>query len=179
MALEGSRMVLCSPDRGAHGGYEYWRTLLYKLTLTTIQLPDDAIYVPLGRKTPIGKLGWGSMLSEVDKRLAPVPWEDLDPEIYRESDRYTLSVLNDRLRPPLCKPSLVTKRTCLLAAQLDNHRLWSYTLAGASTAFDGASERCRIPLQRLPSTAVGTLVCNASATGSLPRPLILSRPVCI
>ena len=57
VALECSRMVLCSPDRGAHGGNEYWRTLLGKLMLTSIQLPDDAIYVPLGRKTPIGKPG--------------------------------------------------------------------------------------------------------------------------
>ena len=55
VALECSRMVLCSPDWGAHGGNEYWRTLFDKLTLTSIQLPDDAIYVPLGRKTPISK----------------------------------------------------------------------------------------------------------------------------
>ena len=55
VALERSRTVPCSPDSGAHGGNEYWRTLLDKLTLTSIQLPDDAIYVPLGRKTPIGK----------------------------------------------------------------------------------------------------------------------------
>ena len=60
VALEHSRMVLCSPDWGAHGGNEYWRTLLDKLTLTSIQLPDDAIHVPLGPKTPIGKAGWGS-----------------------------------------------------------------------------------------------------------------------
>ena len=32
VALERSRMVLCSPDWGAHGGNEYWRTLLDKLT---------------------------------------------------------------------------------------------------------------------------------------------------
>ena len=67
-------MVLCSPNWGAHGINEYWRTLLDKLTLTSIQLPDDAIYVPLGRKTPIGKPEWGSMLSVVDGSLAPVPW---------------------------------------------------------------------------------------------------------
>ena len=53
VALESSRMVLCSPDWGAHGANEWWRTLLEKLTLTSIQLPDDAIYVPPGRKTPI------------------------------------------------------------------------------------------------------------------------------
>ena len=51
VALERSRMVLCSPDWGTHGGNEYWRTLLDRLTLTSVQLPDEAIYVPLGRKT--------------------------------------------------------------------------------------------------------------------------------
>ena len=75
VALDCSRMVLCSPDLGAHWGNEYWRTLLEKLTLTSIQLPDNAIYVPLGHKTPIGKPGWGSMLSVIDGGLAPVPCE--------------------------------------------------------------------------------------------------------
>ena len=103
VALQRSRMVLCSPDGGALGGNEYWRTLLDKLTLNSIQLSDDAIYVPLGCKTPIGKPGWGSMLSVVDGGLAPVPWEDLDPtlvqEIRRDSSGYTLDVLKDHLRP--------------------------------------------------------------------------------
>ena len=103
LALEHSRMVLCSPDRGAHGGNQYWRTLLDKLTLTSIQLPDDAIYVPLGRKTPIGKPGRGSMLSVVDGGVASVPWGDPDPamvqEIQRESSGYTLEVLKNQLRP--------------------------------------------------------------------------------
>ena len=74
-----------------------------KLTLTFIQLPDDAIYVPLGRKTPIGKPGWGSMLSVLDGSLAPVPWEDLDSAmvqgIQRESSGFTLDVLRNHLRP--------------------------------------------------------------------------------
>ena len=59
VALERSCMVLFSPDGAAHGGNEYSRTLLDKLTLTSIQLPDDAIYVPLGRKTPIEKTWMG------------------------------------------------------------------------------------------------------------------------
>ena len=96
-------MVLCSPDWGAHGRNEYWRTLLDKLTLTSIQLPDDAIYVPLGRKTPIRKPGWGSMLSVVDGSPAPVPSEDLDSamvqEIQRESSGYPLDVLKNQLPP--------------------------------------------------------------------------------
>ena len=102
VALERSRMVLWSPDWGAHAGNEYWHTLLDKLTLSCVQLRDHAIYVPLGSKMPIGKAGWGSMLIVVDGGLSPVHWEDLDPamvqEIKRESDGYTLSVLKNRLR---------------------------------------------------------------------------------
>ena len=103
VALERSRMVLCSPDWGAHGGNEYWRTVLDKLTPTSIQLPDNAIYVPLGRKTPIGNPGSGGMLSVVDGGLASVPWEDLDPaivqQIHHESSGYTLDVLKNQLPP--------------------------------------------------------------------------------
>ena len=78
VALERSRMVLCSPDWGAHGGNEYWRTLLDRLTISSVRLPDEAIYVPLGRKTPIRKPRWGSMLSVVDGGLTSIPLEDLD-----------------------------------------------------------------------------------------------------
>ena len=103
VALERSCMVLCSPDWGAHGGNEYWRSLLDKLTLTSIKLPDNAIYVPLGRNTRIVKPGWGSMLSVVDGSLARVTWEDLDPvmvrEIQCESSGYTLDVLKNQLQP--------------------------------------------------------------------------------
>ena len=78
VAMERSRMVLCSPDWGAHGGNEYWRTLLDRLTISSFRLPDEAICVPVGRKTPIGKPGWGSMLSVVDRGLTSIPWEDLN-----------------------------------------------------------------------------------------------------
>ena len=48
--------------------------------------------MPLGRKTPIGKPGWGSMLSVVDGGLTSIPWEDLDPTlvqaIQRESELF-------------------------------------------------------------------------------------------
>ena len=103
VALERSRMVLCSPDWGAHGGNEYWRTLLDRLTISSVRRPDEAIYVPLGCKTPIGKPGWGSMRSVADGGLTPTPWEDLDSTlvqtIQRESDGLTLGDLQDRLRP--------------------------------------------------------------------------------
>ena len=101
VALERSRVVLCSPDWGAHGGKEYWRTLLDRLTISSVRLPDEAIYVPLGRKTPIGKPGWASMLSVVDGDLTSIPWEDLDSTlvrtIQRERDGLTLGDLKDRL----------------------------------------------------------------------------------
>ena len=80
-------MVLCSPDWGAHEENEYLRTLLDKLTLTSVQLRDDTIYVPLGRKTPIGEPGWGSMLSVVNGGLTPVRWNDLDPAMVQEIER--------------------------------------------------------------------------------------------
>ena len=70
-----------------------------KLTLTSTQLPDNAIYVPLGRKTPIGKLGCRSMLSVMDGSLAQVSWEDSDPGmvqiIQRESTGCTFDILKD------------------------------------------------------------------------------------
>ena len=59
--------------------------------------------MPLGRKTPIGKPGWGSMLSVVDEGLTSIPWEDLDSTlvqaIQRESDGLALGDLKDRLPP--------------------------------------------------------------------------------
>ena len=100
VALERSRMVLCSHDWGAHGGNEYWRTLLDRLTIASVELRDEAIYVPLGRKTPIRKPGLGSMLSVVDGGHTPIPWDDLDPTlvqtILRKNDGLTLGDLNDR-----------------------------------------------------------------------------------
>ena len=103
MAFERSGMVLCSPDWGAHGGNEYWRTLLDRLTISSARLPDEDIHVPLGRKTPIGKPRWGGMLSVVDGGLTSIPWEDLDSTLFqgiqRESDGLALGDLKDQLRP--------------------------------------------------------------------------------
>ena len=80
-------MVLCSPDWGAHGGNEYWRKLLDRLTISFVRLPDEAIYVPLGRKTPIGKPGGVSMLSMADGGLTSTPgriWTRLWSRLYNE-----------------------------------------------------------------------------------------------
>ena len=53
VALERCRMVLCSPDWGAHRGNQYWCTLLEKVTLISTQLVDDTIHLPPCRKTPV------------------------------------------------------------------------------------------------------------------------------
>ena len=84
-------------------GNEYWRTLLDRLTISSVRLPDEAIYVPLGRKTPIRKPGWGIMLSVVNGGLTSIPWEDLNSTLVqameRDSDGLILGDLTDRLRP--------------------------------------------------------------------------------
>ena len=78
VALKRSCMVLCSPRWEAHGKIGNWRNLLGILTLTTIPVLTR-IYVPLRKKTPIGKPGWGSMLRFPDSAVAQVPWVQLDP----------------------------------------------------------------------------------------------------
>ena len=74
-----------------------------RLTISSVRLRYEDIYVPLGCKTPIGKPGWGSMLSVVDGGLTSIPWEDLDSTlvqaIQRESNGLTLGDQKDRLRP--------------------------------------------------------------------------------
>ena len=95
VALDCSSTVLCSPDWEAHGGIEYWRTLLDKLTLTATRVPGDAIHVPLCKKTQIEKQGWGGMRSVVDLSLAPASWEDPDPAVVQEIQE----ALKDQLRP--------------------------------------------------------------------------------
>ena len=44
VALERSRMVLCSPDWGAHGGNEYWRNLLDRLTISSVRLLSECLF---------------------------------------------------------------------------------------------------------------------------------------
>ena len=59
VAYERSRMVICTPDWGAVGDNQYWRELLEKLTLATTPLPDEAIYIPLGKNKPVWQTWMG------------------------------------------------------------------------------------------------------------------------
>ena len=100
--LERPLTVLLLLNWRAPSGNDYWRTLLQYLTLTSIRLPDDAIYVLLPRRTPVEKPRLESLLSVVDPILGPVPWEDRDPtlvhEVHRKRNGYTLDVLKVPLR---------------------------------------------------------------------------------
>ena len=44
VALERSRVVLCSPDWGAHGGNEYWRTLLDRALFGYLMRPSTCLW---------------------------------------------------------------------------------------------------------------------------------------
>ena len=54
VALERSHVLLCSPDWGAHGGNEYWQTLLDRLTISSVRLPDEAMWCLWGGRRPSG-----------------------------------------------------------------------------------------------------------------------------
>ena len=45
-ALEGARVVLCTPYGGTTGGHTYWRRLLDCMTVESTELPDSLICVP-------------------------------------------------------------------------------------------------------------------------------------
>ena len=45
-ALEGARVVLCTPDSGTTGEHAYWRRLLDRMTVGRIELPNGPVYVP-------------------------------------------------------------------------------------------------------------------------------------
>ena len=40
VALEGARVVLCTPDWGTTGEHAYWRRLLDRMTVGRTELPD-------------------------------------------------------------------------------------------------------------------------------------------
>ena len=46
IALEGARVVLCTPDWATTGEHAYWRRLLNRMTVGRTELPNGPIYVP-------------------------------------------------------------------------------------------------------------------------------------
>ena len=46
IALEGARVVLCTPDWGTTGEHASWRRLFDRMTVGRTELPDGPIYAP-------------------------------------------------------------------------------------------------------------------------------------
>ena len=84
IALEGARVILCTPDWGITGEHAYWTRLLDRMTLVRTELPNGPIYVPEDSQETMPALDWGSFLSIVDGSLSSVPVSDLDPVVLKE-----------------------------------------------------------------------------------------------
>ena len=85
IALEGARVVLCTPDWGTKGEHDYLRRLLDCMTVGETELPNGPLYVPGDCQETMPAPEWGSFLSIVDGALKPVPVSDLDQVVLKES----------------------------------------------------------------------------------------------
>ena len=84
IALEGMRVILCTPDWGITRKGACWRRLLDRMTVGRTELPNGSIYVPEDCQETMSAPEWGSFLSIVDGSLNPVPVSDLDQMVLKE-----------------------------------------------------------------------------------------------
>ena len=84
IALEGTRVILCTPDWGTTGKHAYWRRLLDRMTVGRTELRNGPISVPDGSEETMPNPEWGSFLSIVDGSLNPVPVSGLDQVVLKE-----------------------------------------------------------------------------------------------
>ena len=84
IALEGTRVVLCTPNWGTTGEHAYWRQLLDRMTGERTELPYGPIYVPEDSQETMPAPEWGSFLSIVDGSLNPVTVSHLDQVVLKE-----------------------------------------------------------------------------------------------
>ena len=70
IALEGARVVVCTPDWGTTGEHAYWRRLLDRMTVGRTELPNGPIYVPEDSQETMPAPKWHSFLSIVQRFLA-------------------------------------------------------------------------------------------------------------
>ena len=100
IVYDGGRAVMCTPDWGCSGGHAYWRCMLDRMTVGSVQLPDGPIYVPEDSDRAMRAPMWASLLSIVDGSLNPVPLCVLDQvqlkEVTAENRGLTLSDLKNR-----------------------------------------------------------------------------------
>ena len=84
IALEGVRVILCTPDWGTRGEQAYWRRPLDHMTVGRSESPNGSIYVPEDSQETMPAPEWGSFLSIVDGSLNPVPVSDLNQVVLKE-----------------------------------------------------------------------------------------------
>ena len=61
IALQGARVVLCTPDWGTTGEHANWRRLLDCMTVGRTELPEGPIYVPEDSQETMPAPEWGSL----------------------------------------------------------------------------------------------------------------------
>ena len=84
IALEGARLIPCTPYWGTRGEHPYWRRLLDHMTVGRTELPKGPIYVPEDSQETMPAPEWGSFLSIVDGSVNPVPVSDLDQVVLKK-----------------------------------------------------------------------------------------------
>ena len=110
IALEGARVVLCTPDWGTTCEHAYWRRLLDRMTVGITELPNGPIYLPEDSQETMPPSEWGSFLSIVHGSLNPLPVSDLDQVVLKELmvENRGLTLLDPKKRSEY---SLVTTRS--------------------------------------------------------------------
>ena len=84
IALEGARVVLCTPDWGTTGEHAYWRRLLDRMTAERTELHNGPTYVPEDSQVTIPAPEWGSFLSIVEGSLNSVPLSELHQVVLKD-----------------------------------------------------------------------------------------------
>ena len=84
IALEGARVILCTPDWGTTGEHAHWRRLLDCMTVGGTEPPNGPRYVPEDSQETMPAPEWSSFLCIVDGSLNPVPVSDLDRVVLKE-----------------------------------------------------------------------------------------------
>ena len=130
---------MCTPDWGCSGEHAYWRRMLDRMTVGSLQLPDGPIYVPEDSDTAMQAPEWASFSSIVDGSLNPVPLCDLDQVLLKEvmaiNRGLTLSDLKNRSREHLsatltgCESSMPIWNLQLLRRMLTTNCLRSPALS--------------------------------------------------
>ena len=84
IALEGARVILCTPDWGATGEQAYLMRLQDRMPVGGTEPPNDPIYVPEDSHGTMSAPECHSFLSIMDSSLNPVPVSDLDQVVLKE-----------------------------------------------------------------------------------------------